>query len=123
MCLPLDQASLWVSCDRLHDSMGAVADPDDVEDASSQTEDVSEQEGTNGGTGSAAASAQPGDISMADVDPSPEVPGDHTPIVQLFVCDSKGKCVMRPDSGLPALRRAQPLRWLLRTICTLGMQS
>ena len=87
--LPSDQASLWVPCIRLHDSSCAVADPDDLEDASSQTEDVSEQEGTNGGTGSGVAGAQPGDISMADVDPSPEVPGDLTPIVQLYACDSK----------------------------------
>jgi hypothetical protein len=55
-------------------SGASVADPDDLEDAASQTEDVSEQEGTNGGTGSGAASVQPGDVSMADVDPSPEVP-------------------------------------------------
>ena len=76
---------MLVPCNQLHDSICAVADPDDVEDASSQTEDVSEQEGTNGGTGSGVASAQPGDISMADVNPSPEVPGDHLFIVQLCI--------------------------------------
>lgn len=89
MCLPSDQASLCVTCKRLHDSIGAVADPDDVEDAASQTEDVSEQEGTNGGSGSGVASAQPGDVSMADADPSPAVPGDHAVIVQLYFCHSK----------------------------------
>ena len=68
-CVAADDISAWPH--------RAVADPDDLEDASSQTEDFSEQEDANGAAGSRVdAVGQRDDTRMRDAEPSPSVPGE-----------------------------------------------